>query len=818
MAYTAAMRNATGLWHVTFPAAVSAVLIESLDCLLAGCGIGTAIIACRLSAICAIAAFATYFLAQYLYRGRSTKTQFWVAFLTIAPLGIFSGTHLSQSATLIHLLPHHIRFILPSLLLAAVYGTYFWGLTNERLGSNRFLHSVGALVSAVFFFWAATYFKKLHYPLAVSSLFFCWINLQGVLKQLTLLLPSQIHRFGTTSLLAVGLSMMVWPVSLEDTFIASDQGILARDLTHVGRAHTIDELVEHAVPHRAPSPAPQPVERRDLPHHPGRSIVLISVDALRPDHLGTNGYHRNVSPNIDALLKDAVVFENAYSTAPTSSFSIPSIHTGVPMEERLKSAMPLPPMLATHFNQMGYETIGLFPEKVFSVGPSLMAELKKSSFGFSRSQLLEMDAIKDVETALQFLRAPREKPLFMWVHFYDPHLPYSCHQKPFGEAQIDCYDAEISYLDSAIQPFLIEIKESLNNPIITFTADHGEAFGEHGRHYHSTDLYNEQIKVPLAFVVPGIAPQKVKVPVSNCNIFDTLLSLVQREDISLKNDLRAHMVADWTGQPVRASIGPKRAIVYENYKLICENWPKGACALFDLQQDPQEKINLAAKQVPQTVEMLGLLKDAAQKELHELQNNAPRAIILGRLKRADAKNGLIALANSPSSPYAIEAAQLLAFLKTQTARSALSQLEKSHIKEVAAWASIGNGLLHNDFSVENITPYVHHRNHLGYWSAVVLGKNGHRQALYPLLRLLKNEEPYLRAQAALALGKLGNKKAVPGLIDLLHVKQSRWAAIDALGELEDQRALKILSRLEKNEPDLNNLPRYQRAIERIGSN
>ncbi|MBN2342174.1 MAG: sulfatase-like hydrolase/transferase [Deltaproteobacteria bacterium] len=813
------MWRTTKLWQITFSAAVSALFIGIADCFLAGCGLGTIIIALRLSAAGMLVSLCAYLCGSRLHLKTKLPVQLLVAVTVTAPLAVFAGIHLSNTPTILRLLGYHYRVALPTAAFILLFGTLFWLLTSTRKWLQGLPTAIVSVLLASVLFATAVYCKKLHYPLAVPATFFCWLALQRPLQRLIRHGLPQIHMTGALLCLSSGILMTLWPVSLEDTFAASDQGIVARDIAYWGKAHTIDELVQQVHPNTVIS-TPQPrTEDLMLPHVPGQSVVLISVDALRPDHLGINGYKRRVSPNLDRLLKNAVRFNNAYATAPTSSFSIPAIHTGMPMEERLKSGVALPPLLASHFNDIGYKTVGLFPIKVFSVGPELMGALQKSEFGFSHSRLLEMDARKDVDIALSYLKQPLgDQPLFMWVHFYDPHLPYSCHDKPFGETQADCYDAEIAYLDEQIQRFIDGIYETLNSPVIAFTADHAEAFGEHGRYYHSTDLYDEQVKVPLAFIVPGVAAKTVDVPVSNCFIFDTLLSLTQPNDRALSNDLRPHMVSDIPGSPILSAINDKRAVVFNYHKLICEDWPTGACALFDLRNDPHEKQNLAAKNIPQTMDLLSMLKTASQRQLHQLQQDTPTAIVLGRLKRPGATQGLAAIAKTPSSEYAIEAARLLAFLKNEDASDFLSELEQSPNKKVAAWAAIGNGLLHNDFDTTHLLPFFKEQSRLGHWSAILLGRNGDDRALKPLLALLKNDEPFLRAQAALSLGELGNRRAVTELIALLEVKQSRWAAIEALGELEDRRALHILTRLKRNEPDVSNLPRYERAIERIENN
>lgn len=815
------MWNADRLWQIAFLAATSAFIIESVDCITAGCGPGTLVLAFRASAISALVAGLAAFAGTYMFYGRNIKLQFVTSLVLLAPLAVASGVHAASTATLSRILPDPSRLWLPSAVFMVTYSSYFLLLLSWRQRRParlifRGIAAFGCLLTAIGLFSLAAWLKKLHYPLATAALFFCWLNLQIAIESFIPSLSMAVARIGVWGFLSLGLTMTFWPVSLEDTFIASDQGIIARDLTSLGRSHTVEELVQHTRPQLPRPPETHWPAKESLPQRPGQSVVLISVDALRPDHLSFNGYRRNTSPNIDALLRQSVVFDAAYAVSPTSSFSIPAIHTGMLMEERLKSAAPVPPLLASRFNSMGYRTIGLYPQKIFSVGPALMQPIRNRQFGFQQSELLSMDAQKDVQTALVHLRQhPPGTPLFMWIHFYDPHLPYTCHDAPFGSEAADCYDAEISWLDRHLPPLLREIETRLDNPIIVFTADHGEAFGEHGRFYHSTDLYDEQIRVPLAFRVPGIPSSRIRTSVSNSFIFDTLLALVAPGEPIYQNDLRPYMRSAQKPMSVVSMMGDRRSLVFENHKLICQRWPKGACALFNLAADPGENVNMAGRDLPRMVELLGLLKSYSDKELDQLRTTAPEAIILGRLKRSESIPGLMELAQDPSSPFAVEATRLLALLKNTSARETLKTLMTSRVPEVAAWAAVGSSFVQTSFEPEILYPFLNDDTDLGNWSRIALGRSGNHRAFAPLLKMLTHDEPELRALAALALGRIGDPHAVPALISLLDIKQSRWAAIEALGELKDRRALPVLTALKKNEPDISNLPRYERAIAQI---
>jgi arylsulfatase A-like enzyme len=571
----------------------------------------------------------------------------------------------------------------------------------------------------------------------------------------------------------------------------------------------------------APEPAhtavAEAIDEADLPRAAGRSLVLLSIDALRADRLGAFGYERPVTPSLDAFAAASVAFTRAYAPSPTSSFSIPALHAGRPMEPLLLAGEPLPATLADRLGAAGYRTIGLYPAKIFSAGPELMGRLERSAFGFDTSVALTMEAEADARATRTALAAEAGRPVFLWVHFYDPHLPYECHGEPFGADPADCYDAEIRHVDRSIGRLLPWLVEQLDDPVVVITADHGEAFGEHGRLYHSADLYDEQIRVPLLLRVPGVEPRRIDAPVSIADIPATLLALAVGDAgrTCPGHDLRPLMIADAPASPVTASIRGRRAIIERTLKLMCSDWPGGPCALYDLAADPGETRNLIAERAADAGRMRAELDRIDRAQVEQMRGAVPRPIVLGRLGRADAAPELLVLAREPGSPHAVEAARALALLRRSELAESLATLHDSPDDEVAAWAAVGSTLLDESCPPEHLAPRARDRTDLGPWCAVALGRLRDPRGLKPLIANLRHDDPVLRAQSALALGELGDRRAVPPLLRLLQIKQSRWAAIESLGLLGDRRAAATLERLRSSDPDETNIPRYDRALLRI---
>ena len=114
----------------------------------------------------------------------------------------------------------------------------------------------------------------------------------------------------------------------------------------------------------------------------------------------------------------------------------------------------------------------------------------------------------------------------MWVHFFEPHEPYETHPGiAFGDTALDRYDGEIAYVDRALGRLLAYIHRTRPRAIVAITADHGEEFGDHGGRYHGTSVYEEQVRVPLVVVGPGVrAGASVDEPVQTIDLVPTVLS------------------------------------------------------------------------------------------------------------------------------------------------------------------------------------------------------------------------------------------------------------------------------------------------------
>ena len=264
---------------------------------------------------------------------------------------------------------------------------------------------------------------------------------------------------------------------------------------------------------------------------PGANILLVTVDALRADHLEPYGYPRSTTPNLSRLAADSVVFERAYTSAPHTSFAITSLLTGYPaMSLANRGMLDGTPTLAELARAHGYRTAAFYPPAVFFVDGERLKAFEDHAFGFEFTMAdgLDEDVSAEVQTdrVLAFLTERSPERFLAWVHYFAPHEPYVEHPDDgpsFGPRAVDRYDGEIRWVDRHIGRLIARVRARHPYTIVVVTADHGEEFGEHGGAYHGTTLFDEQVKVPLLVSIPGVDGARIRAPVSTTAVVPTVL-------------------------------------------------------------------------------------------------------------------------------------------------------------------------------------------------------------------------------------------------------------------------------------------------------
>jgi hypothetical protein len=388
-------------------------------------------------------------------------------------------------------------------------------------------------------------------------------------------------------------------------------------------------LVPSAEP-RARRPAPGPTSEVAALGHAqtgvdlrGRDVLLITVDALRADRLRALGGH-GVTPELDRLAEESVVFERAYTPTPHTSYALSSLFTG----KFLRQVLSLPNAPAEHpalpelVREHGYRTAAFYPPAVFFVDAERFKTLSDRRFGFEYTKQMFASGSERVAQVQRYLtEVDAKRLLFVWVHLFEPHEPYD--PPPAfarGEAPVDRYDGEVAAADAAVGELVRAFRSARPGATVIITSDHGEEFGEHGGTHHGTSLYDEQVRVPLLWSAPGkLTPRRVSRPVNLVDVAPTLLSAL---GIPRDARMRGQELGPWlagaapdAGYTTFASIDELRMVTDGAHKLLCDP-AAGGCRLFELSSDPFERRDVSEQQ-PDALERL-------QRALSDFIGSIPR--------------------------------------------------------------------------------------------------------------------------------------------------------------------------------------------------
>ena len=377
-----------------------------------------------------------------------------------------------------------------------------------------------------------------------------------------------------------------------------------------------------------------------------RNVIFILVDTLRADRLGTYGYGRDTSPNVDAFAREAVKFENARSqsacTFPSANSMLtsrwPSAFLGQPNQ-----ALGIPdgiPSLAEILRRQGFHTVAVSASAVVRNTPSRF----NPSAGFGRGfEVFHEDCVwKPADCvnrqAAEHLKAATQ-PLFLYLHYLDPHGPYQppkTWRRKFARGEVEkrwvrigdpnpigdwlykskaspgftpgdlrflsnLYDEEIAFFDARFADLMAELRTSgrLDDSIVVFASDHGEEFLEHGHIKHCRTLFDASIKVPLLLRIPGVGAKAVSRPVQNLDLVPTLLDYlgIETGDTFEGRSLRPIIDEDTEEDAGAADDlqygiqGALRSASDGRFKLI-QDLAAGTFSLFDLAADPGEKVDV----------------------------------------------------------------------------------------------------------------------------------------------------------------------------------------------------------------------------------
>jgi choline-sulfatase len=347
-------------------------------------------------------------------------------------------------------------------------------------------------------------------------------------------------------------------------------------------------------PAKTPKSAPRP------------TVVLITLDTTRADRLGCYGRAGAGTPNLDRLAASGVRFDDAWSPAPITLPSHLSMMTGcTPVTHGVRDNGAARydgriPTLATRFAAKGYRTVAV-------VSAAVLDSVWGANSGFALYDekfdgKAERAGAATTARALELL-GPTAEPLFLWVHYYDPHWKYEPPPPFAGRYPTDPYQGEIASVDFEVGRLLAGFEKAGRKPIVIVAGDHGESLGEHGERTHGIFTYRSTLRVPFLIAGPGIPGGRVvHEAVSLVDLAPTVAEIAGLPKASLEDGVSL------AGAVLRGAPAPgSREIYYES--LLPSNaygWapPRGATdgryafvdlpkpEAYDLQSDPGESKNV----------------------------------------------------------------------------------------------------------------------------------------------------------------------------------------------------------------------------------
>jgi arylsulfatase A-like enzyme len=411
------------------------------------------------------------------------------------------------------------------------------------------------------------------------------------------------------------------------------------------------------------------------------SIVLVTLDTTRADHLGCYGYPRQTTPFIDSLAAQGALFMRAFATTATTTPSHASLFTGLyPRQHRVRENGDVLDdgvfTLAEWLRMKDYDTAAFVGTR---------AHFKRANFnqGFRvfneppAAPAKYRTAAATIAAATRWLgRQPAATPLFIWIHLFDAHLPYDPANRlaPASAAEADelvrywtetqrvpleffggdrarlielmtQYDGQLQAIDRSLRTFYDAVRGARPDALWIVTNDHGEGLGSHNWMEHGKMLYNEQLRAPLIVHATNgrVAARRVECVVEQVDLFPTVADLLgaplkkRARNISGRSLAPLLSGADCGAvdglafsqrrafrivpdRPIEFEAGRKYALQNARYKYIL--WTDGPHEFYDLQQDPYETTNLFGSGRPEEAQLRQALQAEIERQKPQVRSRA----------------------------------------------------------------------------------------------------------------------------------------------------------------------------------------------------
>lgn len=541
-----------------------------------------------------------------------------------------------------------------------------------------------------------------------------------------------------------------------------------------------------------------------------RDVLLITVDALRADRLEAYG-GSGLTPNLDRIANESVVFDHAYTSTPHTSYALSSLLTG----KYLRPVLELPNAPREHtalpdrLRRYGYRTAAFYPPAIFFVDADRFRALEEQGFGFEYRKQMYAPAADRVEQVRSYLsETPRERPVFVWVHLFEPHEPYDPPARfRSGEGDEAMYDGEVRAADAAIGDLVREFRASRPGATVIVTADHGEEFGDHGGRYHGSTLYEEQVRVPLLWSSPGVVtPHRVSAPVEHVDLASTLLAaLGVPRDVRMRGDDLGPLLAGTatTGPEFAfADIAERRMVTDGRWKAICDAGTS-RCELFDLARDPRETRNLAGEAPAELARLEGAIAEFVASiprvEAMSMGDESGWPEVLARAELGDVTVApqLEPLLASDRAEVRAAAARAAARLHHAPLRGVLETLAANdpdpRVRDEAAVASVTLG---GDAQLERVTVLSAGTDDVALRAALALALRGDAAGSERLGRCVADValDEVRRRACVVALGRVRARSEIPTLLAALDDVRLRTDIADALATIGDRSAASAIAR------------------------